>query len=124
VGTFPQPFNATEWLNATLQQGVVFVPGEYFFSDNPDRSTFRLSFATATEPADAGSCGASAPFAVILAAAEPMPAADIKPPSSLHLAVMWLSYNGYFSVIRAWACYPPSSFEPQRCWLPDCPPVT
>ncbi|MFJ4237088.1 PLP-dependent aminotransferase family protein [Serratia nevei] len=46
---FRQPFNATEWLNATLQQGVVFVPGEYFFSDNPDRSTFRLSFATATE---------------------------------------------------------------------------
>ena len=35
--------------NTTLQQGVVFVPGEYFFSDNPDRSTFRLSFATATE---------------------------------------------------------------------------
>ena len=24
---FRQPFNATEWLNATLQQGVVFVPG-------------------------------------------------------------------------------------------------
>jgi DNA-binding transcriptional MocR family regulator len=46
---FRQPFNATEWLNTTLQQGVVFVPGEYFFSDNPDRSTFRLSFATATE---------------------------------------------------------------------------
>lgn len=46
---FRQPFNATEWLNATLAQGVVFVPGEYFFSDKPDRSTFRLSFATATE---------------------------------------------------------------------------
>ncbi|MBI3309972.1 MAG: PLP-dependent aminotransferase family protein [Serratia liquefaciens] len=46
---FRQPFNATEWLKTTLQQGVVFVPGEYFFSDNPDRSTFRLSFATATE---------------------------------------------------------------------------
>ncbi|HEI8867989.1 PLP-dependent aminotransferase family protein [Serratia sp. AKBS12] len=46
---FRQPFNATEWLNTTLENGVVFVPGEYFFSDNPDRSTFRLSFATATE---------------------------------------------------------------------------
>ncbi|MHA7844890.1 aminotransferase-like domain-containing protein [Serratia sp. D1N4] len=46
---FRQPFNATEWLKTTLDQGVVFVPGEYFFSDKPDHSTFRLSFATATE---------------------------------------------------------------------------
>ncbi|WP_422527349.1 PLP-dependent aminotransferase family protein [Serratia fonticola] len=46
---FLQQFDATEWLNTTLKQGVVFVPGEYFFSDKPDRSTFRLSFATATE---------------------------------------------------------------------------
>ncbi|MGL5387090.1 MAG: PLP-dependent aminotransferase family protein [Enterobacterales bacterium] len=46
---FRQPFDATEWLKTTLKQGVVFVPGEYFFSDKPDRSTFRLSFATATE---------------------------------------------------------------------------
>ncbi|TQI78283.1 DNA-binding transcriptional MocR family regulator [Serratia fonticola] len=46
---FRQPFDATEWLKTTLEQGVVFVPGEYFFSDKPDRSTFRLSFATATE---------------------------------------------------------------------------
>ncbi|CAM3845774.1 aminotransferase-like domain-containing protein [Serratia silvae] len=46
---FRQQFDATEWLKTTLKQGVVFVPGEYFFSDKPDRSTFRLSFATATE---------------------------------------------------------------------------
>ncbi|WON77179.1 PLP-dependent aminotransferase family protein [Serratia sp. UGAL515B_01] len=46
---FRQPFDATGWLKAALEQGVVFVPGEYFFSDKPDRSTFRLSFATATE---------------------------------------------------------------------------
>ncbi|MFC0226002.1 aminotransferase-like domain-containing protein [Serratia aquatilis] len=46
---FRQPYDATEWLKAALEQGVVFVPGEYFFSDKPDRSTFRLSFATATE---------------------------------------------------------------------------
>lgn len=46
---FRQPFNATEWLATTLEQGVVFVPGEYFFADNPDRATFRLSFATASE---------------------------------------------------------------------------
>ncbi|MGF6192317.1 PLP-dependent aminotransferase family protein [Serratia sp. 2723] len=46
---FRQQFDATEWLKTTLKQGVVFVPGEYFFSEKPDRSTFRLSFATATE---------------------------------------------------------------------------
>ncbi|WP_127959868.1 PLP-dependent aminotransferase family protein [Serratia microhaemolytica] len=46
---FRQPFNATEWLQETLKQGVVFVPGEYFFAEQPDRSTFRLSFATASE---------------------------------------------------------------------------
>lgn len=46
---FRQPFNATEWLNATLANGVVFVPGEYFFANHPDRATFRLSFATASE---------------------------------------------------------------------------
>ncbi|MEI7239316.1 PLP-dependent aminotransferase family protein [Pectobacterium brasiliense] len=42
-------FNTTEWLKKTLDQGVVFVPGEFFFSDNLDYSTLRLSFATATD---------------------------------------------------------------------------
>ncbi|KGA36672.1 aminotransferase-like domain-containing protein [Pectobacterium odoriferum] len=42
-------FNTTEWLKKTLEQGVVFVPGEFFFSDNIDYSTLRLSFATATD---------------------------------------------------------------------------
>lgn len=46
---FRGSFDSTQWLKTTLEQGVVFVPGEYFFSDTPDRSTFRLSFATATE---------------------------------------------------------------------------
>ncbi|MDE8743635.1 PLP-dependent aminotransferase family protein [Pectobacterium polaris] len=42
-------FNTTEWLKKTLEQGVVFVPGEFFFPDNIDYSTLRLSFATATD---------------------------------------------------------------------------
>ncbi|ATV44829.1 PLP-dependent aminotransferase family protein [Pectobacterium sp. CHL-2024] len=42
-------FNTTEWLKKTLDQGVVFVPGEFFFPDNLDYSTLRLSFATATD---------------------------------------------------------------------------
>ncbi|MGC6389226.1 PLP-dependent aminotransferase family protein [Ewingella sp. S1.OA.A_B6] len=46
---FREPRNSAEWMKKTLEQGVVFVPGEYFFADNPDHSTFRLSFATATE---------------------------------------------------------------------------
>lgn len=47
---FHQPtVNTTAWLQETLKQGVVFVPGEYFFADKPDHSTFRLSFATASE---------------------------------------------------------------------------
>ncbi|MCL2891918.1 PLP-dependent aminotransferase family protein [Brenneria tiliae] len=46
---FHQPFNTTEWLKQTLNQGVVFVPGEFFFSDSPDYATLRFSFATATE---------------------------------------------------------------------------
>ncbi|ACS87620.1 aminotransferase-like domain-containing protein [Musicola paradisiaca] len=46
---FRQPFDTTAWLQKTLEQGVVFVPGEFFFADHPDRSTLRLSFATATQ---------------------------------------------------------------------------
>ncbi|RJL52966.1 aminotransferase-like domain-containing protein [Pectobacterium carotovorum] len=42
-------FNTTEWLKKTLDQGVVFVPGEFFFPDNINYSTLRLSFATATD---------------------------------------------------------------------------
>ena len=33
-----------------IEQGVAFVPGAPFFAQNPDRSTFRLSFATADIP--------------------------------------------------------------------------
>ena len=30
-----------------IEKGVAFVPGAPFFAANPDRATFRLSFATA-----------------------------------------------------------------------------
>lgn len=46
---FRQPFNTTQWLQQTLNHGVVFVPGEFFFPDAPDYSTLRFSYATATE---------------------------------------------------------------------------
>ncbi|MDX5630481.1 MULTISPECIES: PLP-dependent aminotransferase family protein [unclassified Brenneria] len=46
---FRQPFNTTQWLQQTLDHGVVFVPGEFFFPDTPDYSTLRFSYATATE---------------------------------------------------------------------------
>lgn len=46
---FRMPFNTTNWLQETLKQGVVFVPGEFFFPERPDYSTLRFSFATATD---------------------------------------------------------------------------
>lgn len=49
MGALPSAIRCHRVAETTLKQGVVFVPGEYFFSDKPDRSTFRLSFATATE---------------------------------------------------------------------------
>ncbi len=47
--TFRYDFDTTAWLQKTLEQGVVYVPGEFFFNDNPDKRTLRLSYATATE---------------------------------------------------------------------------
>lgn len=47
--TFNDEFNTTEWLNSTLQNGVVYVPGEFFYCDNPDKSTLRLSYVTVSE---------------------------------------------------------------------------
>ncbi|QZN96031.1 PLP-dependent aminotransferase family protein [Symbiopectobacterium purcellii] len=46
---FREPFNTTQWLEKTLEQGVVFVPGEFFFPERPDYATLRFSFATATD---------------------------------------------------------------------------
>lgn len=47
-GTFRYDFDTTAWLSRTLEEKVVYVPGEFFFSDRPDKRTLRLSFATPT----------------------------------------------------------------------------
>ena len=47
--TFRYDFDTTAWLAKTLSQGVVYVPGEFFFNDNPDKRTLRFSYATASE---------------------------------------------------------------------------
>jgi len=46
---FRYEFDTTRWLQQTLEKGVVYVPGEFFFSDNADKRTLRFSYATATE---------------------------------------------------------------------------
>lgn len=46
---FRYEFDTTKWLQQTLEKGVVYVPGEFFFSDNADKSTLRFSYATASE---------------------------------------------------------------------------
>lgn len=47
-GAFRDDFDTTAWLSRTLEEKVVYVPGEFFYSDNPDKRTLRLSFATPT----------------------------------------------------------------------------
>lgn len=46
---FRYEFDTTQWLKQTLEKGVVYVPGEFFFSDQADKKTLRFSYATATE---------------------------------------------------------------------------
>lgn len=46
---FRYQFDTTKWLQQTLAKGVVYVPGEFFFSDHADKGTLRFSYATATE---------------------------------------------------------------------------
>ena len=46
---FRYEFDTTRWLQQTLAKGVVYVPGEFFFSDNVDKKTLRFSYATATQ---------------------------------------------------------------------------
>ena len=41
--------NTTRWLEKTLSNGVVFVPGEFFYCSEPDHSTLRMSFVTPTD---------------------------------------------------------------------------
>jgi 2-aminoadipate transaminase len=39
--------DASEFAKKAIEQGVAFVPGAPFYAQNPDKSTLRLSFATA-----------------------------------------------------------------------------
>jgi DNA-binding transcriptional MocR family regulator len=41
--------NTTKWLEKTLSNGVVFVPGEFFYCNEPDPTTLRMSFVTPTD---------------------------------------------------------------------------
>jgi DNA-binding transcriptional MocR family regulator len=43
---FRYPFDTMEWMKKTLENGVVYVPGEAFYNDNPDTRTLRLSYST------------------------------------------------------------------------------
>ncbi|MBF5006491.1 aminotransferase-like domain-containing protein [Diaphorobacter caeni] len=47
TGARGQESNANELAKRAIAEGVAFVPGAPFFSQNPDLSTLRLSFATA-----------------------------------------------------------------------------
>jgi 2-aminoadipate transaminase len=41
--------NSDDFAKRAIEKGVAFVPGTQFFANNPDRATFRLSFATSNE---------------------------------------------------------------------------
>ena len=41
--------NAADFAKRAIERGVAFVPGAPFFAHDPDKATFRLSFATASE---------------------------------------------------------------------------
>ena len=47
TGARGQEKDANALAKRAIEQGVAFVPGAPFFSQNPDASTLRLSFATA-----------------------------------------------------------------------------
>jgi 2-aminoadipate transaminase len=42
-----EPLDASDVLRHAIEEGMIFVPGSAFYADAPDRSTLRLSFATA-----------------------------------------------------------------------------
>jgi len=46
---FRYEMNTTQWLQKTLQNGVVYVPGEFFYCHEPDHSTLRMSYVSTTE---------------------------------------------------------------------------
>lgn len=46
---FKYDFDTTAWLPHTLKKGVVYVPGEAFYSSNPDKRTLRMSYVTVSD---------------------------------------------------------------------------
>ncbi|MBZ4307270.1 aminotransferase class I/II-fold pyridoxal phosphate-dependent enzyme, partial [Mycobacterium tuberculosis] len=46
---FRYPFDTMEWMKKTLENGVVYVPGEAFYHDKPDTRTLRLAYSTVSE---------------------------------------------------------------------------
>ena len=46
--TLPEGHDAEAILPRAIERGVAFVPGKYFYAGEPDPSTLRVSFATAT----------------------------------------------------------------------------
>lgn len=46
---FKYEMNTTQWLQKTLNNGVVYVPGEFFYCAEPDHSTLRMSYVSTTE---------------------------------------------------------------------------
>jgi DNA-binding transcriptional MocR family regulator len=47
TGTGGKISDAGEFAKRAIDQGVAFVPGAPFYAANPDKASFRLSFATA-----------------------------------------------------------------------------
>ncbi len=46
---FKYEMNTTEWLKKTLNNGVVYVPGEFFYCNEPDHATLRMSYVSVTD---------------------------------------------------------------------------
>ncbi|MGY5956820.1 PLP-dependent aminotransferase family protein [Kosakonia sp. BK9b] len=46
---FNYPMDTTQWLKKTLANGVVYVPGEFFYCNDPDHATLRMSYVSVTD---------------------------------------------------------------------------
>ncbi|MEA4536691.1 PLP-dependent aminotransferase family protein [Klebsiella pneumoniae] len=46
---FKYAMDTTQWLQKTIRNGVVFVPGEFFYCEEPDHCTLRMSYVSTTE---------------------------------------------------------------------------
>lgn len=49
MGENEQRYEYDEMAGNNLSNGVVFVPGEFFYCNEPDRATLRMSFVTPTD---------------------------------------------------------------------------